>query len=163
MRSRWIYGPNTRHAKQARPKNQSPKDRRIQNKKSRGWDLERMQVHTTQLDIEADMRRRKHLTEQNKIHNKRQKAQTLILDPNPSVQCIYYWWFSVQQRDTEQQRASEIDIFYRNHLCHIVNLSSPDVISNENLYALTGEKVWTPNKRNRCLRFLGHILKHQRR
>ena len=69
-------------------------DPKINHQKTEEYKIKRAEDDTwkecrylgTQLHTEADMKRRKYLNEQNKIHNKRQKAQTLNQHPNPSEQ-----------------------------------------------------------------------------
>lgn len=117
----------------------------------------------TMLDTETDMKRRKQLANAslNKIKHitkdRKVKLSLKLRAYNAYVSSVFL--YNSETWTLTKTRSSDIDVFHRKHLRNILNIRWPDVISNINLYAKTGEKVWTDTVEIRRLRFLGHILR----
>ena len=58
-----------------------------------------------------------------------------------------------------KERNQHIDVCQRNLLRKILNIRYPQKISNENLYARTGQTPWSHTIRTRRIRWLGHLLR----
>ena len=115
----------------------------------------------TLLDTETDIERRKNLT-YIAFTKYRQTLTCRNLSLYLRIRLFDVYVRSIFMYNSElwtRSLENKIDAFHRQLIKQLLNIHYPNIITNNDIYAITRQHFWTNKRNQNKLRFTGHILR----